>query len=276
VTSRAGRSFWRATSASSSAYFGCGLPSEPTTSHSISVRRSTGSATSPRSSCEVIPTCTWRPRLRSDCIDWWNVKARAERVERHVGAAAGCLPDGLPNLLGREAAGVDRSRRALVTGLGELAVVDVDGHHHRVRRRSDLHGRESHTPAPVHRDPLAGLDAPAIGDRAARRHVATAERRGRKAVDPFGEPDAVQVRRGDGDVLRPPAHALDPRDDDVVAEVLEPGAALRARAVGFVEGNGHAVAHLDCAHVAADLLDHTAHLRRGWNDARGDFRDKGA
>jgi hypothetical protein len=57
--------------------------------------------------------------------------------------------------------------------------------------------------------------------------------------------------------------ALDPWDNQVVTQVLVPGAALRARAVGFMERDCHAVAHLDGAHVAPNLLDHTAYLVAG-------------
>jgi hypothetical protein len=45
VARRAGRSFWHPTNASSSTYLGCGLPSEPATSHSMLTRMSIGMAT---------------------------------------------------------------------------------------------------------------------------------------------------------------------------------------------------------------------------------------
>jgi hypothetical protein len=49
-------------------------------------------------------------------------EAATERVDRHVCAAAGCVLDGLSNLLGRESMGVDGGCSALVACLCELAV----------------------------------------------------------------------------------------------------------------------------------------------------------
>ena len=108
-------------------------------------------------------------------------------------------------------------------GLYGLTCGDFMRQFWRFYESNDMHCREPHAAAPVHGDPLAGLHVSLVDDGPVTRHVAAAERRSRKGVDTLGKPDAIQVRGGDRDVLRPSAGAVHRRDDLVIAEVLVRG-----------------------------------------------------
>src|SRR5208337_844314 len=112
-----------------------------------------------------------------------EAEGAAESIDGHVSAAIRRILDRLPNLLRTEIARVDRGDSAFLSRLGELAVIDIDGHDHRVIRGSDLHGGKPNAAAAVDGEPLTGLDASAPDNGTVSGHIPAAERRCRKAVN---------------------------------------------------------------------------------------------
>src|SRR5271157_5475316 len=88
-------------------------------------------------------------------------KGAAESIDGHVSAAVRRILDRLPNLLGTHIARVDRGDSAFLSRLGELAVIDINGHDHRVICGSDLHRGKPNAAAAMDGEPLTGLYASA-------------------------------------------------------------------------------------------------------------------
>ena len=98
------------------------------------------------------PTCTWRPRLRSDSTDAAQVAALPSA------SSATCAPPPVASTHGRRGVAGARVQGGLGAQLareGELGGVDVDGGHARALRHGDHHRREADAAAAVHGDPVA-------------------------------------------------------------------------------------------------------------------------
>ena len=120
----------------------------------------------------------------------------AERVDRHVDAAAGCLEDPLGGAL----AAAHRHGAELLGG-GERRVRDIDPVDRHAGRDGDHDRREPDAAASVHRDLLAGGEPAARHDRTVGGREAASERRGLDEAERVGQPDEVEFGLVDRDVL---------------------------------------------------------------------------
>ena len=162
---------------------------------------------------------------------------------------------------------VDRSDSAFFSRLRELALIDIDGHDHRVIRGSDLYCGEPNAAAAVNGEPLTGLYASAPNNGTVSGHVSAAERRSREGANALRKLDAIEVRCAISQVLRPPAKSLNPRHDRSRCRIGSDNHCVHFRA-GFRrtrERECHPVNDFDGANVAANLLNDPADLRgRYW------------
>ena len=181
----------------------------------------------------------------------------AERVDRHVRAPAREIEDGGRGIaLGR----VHGRDRAQLLREGELLVRDVDRDHVGAERGRDLHRREPHAAAAVHRDPLACSHLRLIHEAVERGHVAAAHARRLDEADRLGERDQVHV--GEGHAGAPPVAAPrhHARREHRVADVVVAAPAPLAAALAHAERDEDAVALPPARDPGPDLVDHAAEL----------------
>jgi hypothetical protein len=180
------------------------------------------------------------------------------RLDGHVGAAIGELVDSADDVVG--VLSVDHlggsQFRCQLQDLG----VDVHRDHFGPNRRGNYHGRQTDSAAAVDRHPLTGRH-PALCHDGPERGGESAPEAGRSyevhvvrqthEID-FGVVDRHQLGK------RPPVS--ESGLGLVVANLVIPARALRARTAAADEWHGHPIAPLPCGHLAAGFLNGAGQL----------------
>ena len=179
---------------------------------------------------------------------------RAERIDREVRAAGGCVDDGGRNI-GRVEAG------RLNDGDGTYGACGLEsgiGHVHRYNPRSecpsDHHGGQSNPAASVDGQPLVGVET-SLGDHGAvRGRKPAAKRRGLDVVERIGEGYEICVGGVNRDELREGSPAGEPRLRLLRADVCVAHRAQLAMPAPAGEWDRHPVTDLPSRHARADDL----------------------